>query len=246
MARAGDWIPAFAGMTVWGRRNYGLGHTRLDIYSSGGITLEGIAARPEGLNSLPPAAVLCHPHPMLGGDMESLVLSAIDWTCMHRGIASLRFNFRGVGESSGDFTNGDKELDDVKAAFRVLDGLKWADPRRMAAVGYSFGAGVLLGGVRQVKASKAFVFIAPPLSAVRDSALSKDKRPKLFIAGQKDGVVPSVELQRALDDVKQPVEFHEVPDANHGMVDHEIEVAERVADFLTAELTPDVPDAVSR
>ena len=223
-----------------------MGHTRLDIYSSGGITLEGVVARPEGLTRLPPAAVLCHPHPMLGGDMESLVLSAIDWTCMRRGIASLRFNFRGVGESSGDFTNGDKEMDDVKAAFRVLDGLKWADPRRMAAVGYSFGAGVLLGGVRKVKASKAFVFIAPPLSAVRDSALSKDKRPKLFIAGQRDGVVPSVDLQRALDDVRQPVEFHEVPEANHGLAGHEIEVAERVADFLAAELDPDVPDTSIR
>ena len=59
-------------------------------------------------------------------------------------------------------------------------------------------------------------------------------------------MVPSVELQRALDDVKQPVEFHEVPDANHGLTGHEIEVAERVADFLTAELDPDVPDTVSR
>jgi alpha/beta superfamily hydrolase len=116
----------------------------------------------------------------------------------------------------------------------------------MAAVGYSFGAGVLLGGVRKVKASKAFVFIAPPLSAVRDSALSKDKRPKLFIAGQRDGVVPSVDLQRALDDVRQPVEFHEVPEANHGLAGHEIEVAERVADFLAAELDPDVPDTSIR
>ena len=223
-----------------------MGHTRIDIYSSGGITLEGIAARPEGLTRLPPAAVLCHPHPMLGGDMDSLVLSAIDWTCMHRGIASLRFNFRGVGESSGDFTNGDEEMDDVEAAFRVLDGLKWADPRRMAAVGYSFGAGVLLGGVGKVKASKAFVLIAPPLSAVRGSALSKDKRSKLFIVGQTDGVVPSVELQRALDDVRQPVEFHEVPNADHGLAGHEIEVAERVADFLAAELDPDMPDTAPR
>ena len=223
-----------------------MGHTRIDIYSSGGITLEGIAARPEGLTRLPPAAVLCHPHPMLGGDMDSLVLSAIDWTCMHRGIASLRFNFRGVGESSGDFTNGDEEMDDVEAAFRVLDGLKWADPRRMAAVGYSFGAGVLLGGVGKVKASKAFVLIAPPLSAVRGSALSKDKRSKLFIVGQRDGVVPSVELQRALDDVRQPVEFHEVPNADHGLAGHEIEVAERVADFLAAELDPDMPDTAPR
>ena len=223
-----------------------MGHTRIDIYSSGGITLEGIAARPEGLTRLPPAAVLCHPHPMLGGDMDSLVLSAIDWTCMHRGIASLRFNFRGVGESSGDFTNGDEEMDDVEAAFRVLAGLKWADPRRMAAVGYSFGAGVLLGGVGKVKASKAFVLIAPPLSAVRGSALSKDKRSKLFIVGQRDGVVPSVELQRALDDVRQPVEFHEVPNADHGLAGHEIEVAERVADFLAAELDPDMPDTAPR
>ena len=223
-----------------------MGHTRVDIYSTGGITLEGIAARPEGLSRPPPAAVLCHPHPMLGGDMENLVLSTIGWTCMHRGIASLRFNFRGVGESSGDFTNGAGEMDDVKAAFRVLDGLKWADPRRMAAVGYSFGAAVLLGGVRKMKSSKAFVFIAPPLSAVRDSALSKDKRPKLFIAGQKDGVVPSVELQRALDDMRQPVEFHEVPNADHGLAGHEIEVAERVADFLAAELDPDIPDTAPR
>ncbi len=225
-----------------------MGHTKVDIYS-GGVTLEGIVARPEKTEALPPAAVLCHPHPMLGGDMENPVLSAIDWTCMGEGIATLRFNFRGVGESGGAFSNGADEPGDVKAAFRLLDGLKWADPRRMAAVGYSFGASTLLGGVRKLKPPKAFVFIAPPLSAVRSSAMAKDSRPKLFIVGQKDGVAPSTELQRALDGIEQPVEFHEIPNADHGLAGHELAVAERVAEFLLSKLndsSPDIPSNQAR
>ena len=76
-----------------------MGHTRVDIYSKGGVTLEGIAARPEGLDHLPPAAVLCHPHPMLGGDMENPVMSAIDWTCMGEGGRKPEVQFqRGRGE----------------------------------------------------------------------------------------------------------------------------------------------------
>ena len=147
------------------------------------------------------------------------------------------------------FSNGSEEWKDVKAAFRLLDGLKWADPRRVAAVGYSFGASVLLGSVRKLNGPKAFVFIAPPLSAVRDSAIAKDPRPKLFIAGQNDGVSSSVELQRILDETGGPVEFHEAPNADHGLAGHELAVAQRVVAFLKSKLNdgaPDIPSEGSR
>ena len=220
-----------------------MGHTRIDIYSSKGVTLEGIVARPEGQDLLPPAAILCHPHPVLGGDLDHPVLSAIDWICMGEGIASLRFNFRGVGQSTGRFSNGDSELEDVHAAFRLIEGLRCADTNRMASVGYSFGASVLLKGIPKLKKSRSFVFIAPPLSSVRKSSIAKDSRPKLFICGQKDRVVSSTGLQRELDRIDQPIEFYEIPYADHGLSGHELTIGNRVAEFLLSNLQNNPDDS---
>ena len=211
--------------------------TAVDFFTSKRLSLEGVVAGPESPGERLPAFVACHPHPMLGGNMDNPVVTAVVRAADRDGLASLRFNFRGVGASQGTFSNGSEEQKDVKAGLEFLQVMPGIDRARLGLVGYSFGAAVVLNGLRRYKAARSLVLIAPPVSSVRQSRIRKDKRPKLFLVGQRDRVVPSADLQRALDDVRAPVQFAELPDADHSFSGREEEVAERVSEFLLQTLT---------
>jgi alpha/beta superfamily hydrolase len=153
-------------------------------------------------------------------------------------MASLRFDFRGVGRSEGDFSNGEEEWNDVKHALNFLRSFPGVDGSKIGIVGYSFGASVVLRALSKLKQAKTFALIAPPLGSVEDRGVKKDKRAKLFVVGRDDAVVPSPRLQRQLDDLRGPVQFTEVPDADHRLNGHEREVAERVVDYMLQTLLP--------
>ena len=216
--------------------------TRVDFYTSNHLSLEGIFTVPDGLKTLPAGVVVCHPHPQLGGDMEHPLVLAICRVAHDEGIASLRFNFRGVGDSEGEFSGGDKEGDDLRYALGFLQEMYGVDRARTAIAGYSFGASVVLGGVQRCKSAQGMIMIAPPLSALRKSKIGRDKRPKLFVAGQRDKIAPSGDIQSALDDVRPPVEFEEVPDADHSLAGNEDAVANRVVEFLLSKLGQEGPE----
>ncbi len=211
-------------------------HTAIGIYSTGKILLDGVIASPNEQSAKAPAVLLCHPHPMLGGDMNNSVVSTISFLANEQGIASLQFDFRGVGRSEGDFSNGENEWDDVKHALDFLKNFPGIDKNRVGIAGYSFGASVVLRSIPKLKSAKAFSLIAPPLASVKDPAIQKDKRAKLFVVGQDDRVVPSTDLQRLLDDFDRSVQFTEVPGADHRLNGHEQAVAERVVEFMMENL----------
>ena len=210
--------------------------TAIGIYGEGKALLDGVlAAPPEGGAGLP-AILLCHPHPLLGGDMHNAVLTAIAEEAGERDIASLRFDFRGVGRSEGDFTNGEREWRDVQSALSFLRGFPGVDGRRVGIVAYSFGASVTLRALGKLKPAKAFALIAPPLAAVSDAGAQGDRRPKLFVVGGDDAVCPSTRLQGLLDDLRGPVRFAEVPGGDHTLGGHEEAVARQVCDFMAEVL----------
>ena len=200
-------------------------------FSSGDLQLEGIISLPEGTPGPYPAILTCHPHPKLGGSMDHPIVAAICDLAAQQGFASLRFNFRGVGGSGGSFGAGAGEQEDLRAALGVLTAWPGIDRKRTILAGYSFGAGVILGGLREYKASRGLALIAPPISAMRTSRVRKDKRPKLFVVGERDRLVESVALQRELDDVRQPVRFCEIQGADHSLVGQEQQVADQVLAF---------------
>ena len=200
-------------------------------FRSSKLQLEGIISIPEGSPGPYPAVLVCHPHPMLGGNMDNLVVAAICDSAASNGFASLRFNFRGVDGSEGTFGEGRGEQEDLKAALGILTSWPDVDRNRTILAGYSFGAGVILAGLRRYRATRGFALVAPPISAVKDSRIRNDKRPKLFISGERDQLVESVALQRAIDDIRSPVRFHEVGEADHSLAGHEQAVAEQVIDF---------------
>lgn len=210
-------------------------------FSSGKLSLEGVLSVPQGGADASAALLVCHPHPVLGGNMENPVVTALCRAADGRGLAALRFNFRGVGDSAGEFAGGDGEQQDIKAALNVLRRWPGVDGKRLALAGYSFGASVILGGLKHCKQATCLALIAPPVSAVRSSPILSDKRPKLFLAGQRDRIVPSVDLQRALDDMRPPVQFAEIEGAGHSFGGREQAVAERVVSFVAEILAAGPP-----
>ena len=213
-----------------------MGQSAIAFYSKK-VELEGILSFPAdaGARSAAGAAV-CHPHPALGGDMNNGVVLAVCRAAERRGIVTLRFNFRGVGGSGGEFSNGEREREDAAAALDVLRHWHAVDRRRLGIVGYSMGAAVILDGLRRMKRAAAIALVAPTLAALRNPRFAKDKRPKLVIAGSEDRVAPSADIQRILDGCRQPVRFHEVQGADHSMRGREGEVGEVAADFLAESL----------
>ncbi len=197
------------------------------------LELEGVIASPsDGGADYGAGVVVCHSHPMLGGDMDDAVVTAVCRASAREGMATLRFNFRGVGKSQGEFSNGEQEHNDVKAALRLMKAWPGVDGRRVAVAGYSAGATIMLDGLRHLRGASALVLIAPTLGALRNKRFLKDKRPKLVVAGSEDRVAPSTRIQSILDECRAPVQFHEILGADHSMSGHLPEVGEIIADFL--------------
>ncbi len=196
------------------------------------LTLEGVLTLPEELPPPYSAVVMCHPHPMLGGNMDNGVVTSVCRAAGEAGFASFRFNFRGVEGSEGEFKGGEEEHEDIKAALDMVRRWPGVDGRRIALAGYSFGAGVILRSLRHFRRANSLVLIAPPLSSISESRIVRDKRRKLFVVGQEDRLVTSVELQRVLDGVREPLQFREIEGADHSLSGREWEVADEVVGFV--------------
>jgi alpha/beta superfamily hydrolase len=155
-------------------------------------SLEAALALPPGA---PLGVVLCHPHPRYGGDMDSPVVVAAAEACARQGLATLRFNFRGVGVSAGAWDEGRGERDDVRAALAHLRH-QLAPPARVALAGYSFGASMATAVAGGGEPLAGLALIAPPLATPgwhRPGPLAVDG-PLLIVAGSEDPYCPRAAL----------------------------------------------------
>ncbi len=127
-------------------------------------------------------AVLCHPHPLHGGTMQSLVISELFRALPASGVSCLRFNFRGVGTSTGTHDAGEGEHLDVSAALEAF-APKTAVP--LILLGWSFGADVVLSvGEPEIA---GWIAVAPPIRFGRGpEAVAQDPRPKLVLLAEHD------------------------------------------------------------
>ena len=151
------------------------------------LNLEGILTTPQEVPQPYPALVLCHPHPLLGGNMDDSVLIAACHAANDKGVATFRFNFHGVGASEGKFTDDSDAQQDLKSAVNVVRRWPGIDKKRIAVLGYSYGAAVVLGGLKHYKPANSFILIAPPATSVAESRIIDDKRPKLFVGSVRLG-----------------------------------------------------------
>jgi hypothetical protein len=148
---------------------------------------------------VPPGAgtgiAICHPHPLYGGDMNNPVVRAAAEACAAEGLATLRFNFRGVGASTGSHDAGRAEQRDLGAALDHLAGLLGGDAA-VAAAGYSFGAMVTAAVAPTRPDLRGVALIAPPLAvaAVRLDGLTSVSGSLLIVAGGHDDYCPPERL----------------------------------------------------
>ena len=205
-------------------------------FLSGSIELEGAFGTPDDPDGKVPGVVVCHPHPLRGGNMDNIVVMAIYRGLIARGMAALRFNFRGVGNSQGSHDNGEGEIEDVKAALEIFGSLPGVDDTRLGLAGYSFGSGMILKGISEYNDSRAFALISPPPRFYAESAFPTDNRPKLVVCGDQDRTVPLEDLGPFAQSMSPPADYKVIEGADHFWGPLVIEAAGHVADFFEANL----------
>src|ERR1700680_2219706 len=132
------------------------------IFPSGALTLEGLFAQPEGLKTVR-GAVVCHPHPLYGGSMYNNVVDAVLAAMWKKEWATLRFNFRGVGESEGEHGGGAGEAEDAAAAIAFLTSQAGVPREGAVLAGYSFGSIATVNASSKIKNLGGLVLVALPI-----------------------------------------------------------------------------------
>ena len=156
--------------------------------------------------------VIAHPHPQFGGNMDNNVVWTAVGAFANRGWAALRFNFRGVGRSTGAYGGGLEEVSDVAAALKFLQS---RTPGPHLLVGYSFGAYVTARALLQGLEADGAVLIAPPVAFMEMTWLPETPRLKLIVAGDRDDIGPVLDLQTLMAKADPPVPIVIIQGADH-------------------------------
>ena len=193
-----------------------------------GLQIEGLLNRgEEGRGGF----ILCHPHPLYGGDMHNNVIGSLQSALAGVGFSTLRFNFRGVEGNEGSYADGSGEEGDVRGAVDFITTEQGADIP-LYLLGYSFGAAVGTKAVAADERVRALICISPPIAMYDFSYLTEDRRPKLLVAGDGDFVCPVAPLKELFNSLPQPRSLHIVPGADHFWWGMEGRAADYVIDFL--------------
>jgi uncharacterized protein len=208
----------------------------------GEVELEGMLHWPEG-GQPRGGVVVCHPHPRYGGNLHNAVSTALAREATAQGLAALRFNFRGTGESEGEHGEGLAEKADVAAALAFL-GQELSASARLALAGYSFGAAVAAAYAADEAAGyglAALALVALPVAFpdLEWSAAALQRvqgTPVLAVVGERDEYAPPAAVGRALAALGARGRLLLVPGADHFFEGKRLAVAGAVARFLAEHL----------
>jgi uncharacterized protein len=189
--------------------------------ASGGLVLEGVWQKGPGRG-----AVIAPPHPEYGGSLEHPVVSELAYGLYKAGIASLRFNWRGVGASQGRISGEWRAAEEDYSA--AVEQVAATTPPPIVAAGYSFGAATALRvGLRDPRISE-LILIAPPVGMLESLSLDEFRGPIHVIVGGRDEFAPLDELSELLEGLPN-ANLDVIPKADHFFNAHGLaEVAELV------------------
>lgn len=197
--------------------------------------LELACSRPDAEQARAGVAIICHPHPLQGGTMTNKVVTTLERSLLDLGFATVRFNFRGVGQSEGvhDFGNG--ESDDVVAI------AAWARTQQPGAVlwlaGFSFGSYVALRAAARVQPAQ-LILVAPPVGRQDFSGIAAPACPWLIVQGESDEVVDPAAVFAWAASVQPPPTLVRMPETSHFFHRRLIELRSLVKDAVAANLPP--------
>ncbi|MBD3671497.1 MAG: alpha/beta fold hydrolase [Gammaproteobacteria bacterium] len=188
-------------------------------YADGQLMLTGAAGQveaqlsyPKGFSAGDRISVVCHPHPLYGGSMGNKVVHMVAAAFKELGVATLRFNFRGVGDSEGQYDEGRGESDDL---IRIAEQVRERHPGSpLWLAGFSFGAYVALRACGDVVPER-LLLVAPPVSLYDFSVLPPIEVPAMVIQGGQDEVIDPAAVEQWLASLSSPPEFHRLDEADH-------------------------------
>jgi alpha/beta superfamily hydrolase len=171
-----------------------------------------------GKNTNAPIALILHPHPQYGGNMNNRVVHTLYQSFQKRGFSVLRFNFRGVGRSQGSFDAGVGELADAASA---LDWLQSINPNAQDCwvAGFSFGAWISMQLLMRRPELTGFISVSPPANMYDFTFLAPCPSSGLIVHGRADQVVPEADIQKLVDKLASQrgitVDHAKIEAANH-------------------------------
>ncbi|OPY79612.1 MAG: Alpha/beta hydrolase family protein [Syntrophorhabdus sp. PtaU1.Bin153] len=173
-------------------------------------TLEGILA----FNSKKAGVAVCHPNPLYGGDMDNNVVHAIEEGFSAKGFTTLKFNFRGVGESKGFHGEGAGEVEDLLAAVRFLRG-ELDEGAAIVLAGYSFGAWICSMAASRVENLDSLLLVSFPFPYSEYKDLRKYQGRIYLIGGESDDISPVNTLLEVYKEMPTINKFLKIIPTNH-------------------------------
>jgi alpha/beta superfamily hydrolase len=201
------------------------------------LFLEGPAGRLEALLEEPDeaapreAALVCHPHPRHGGTMHNKVVYRIARGLRSAGAVVLRFNYRGVNLSQGEYAHGEGELADASAALAYLRGRYPGLPFTLA--GFSFGSRVVLRLGCEGAGARRVIAVGFPTVYKDRSYLENCTVPRVFIQSTNDQYGPISELEPLVASLPNPKKLILVDAADHFFAGALPELEREIASTLT-------------
>ncbi|CAN0025679.1 unnamed protein product [Chrysoparadoxa australica] len=185
-------------------------------------TIESAAEASQGI------AVICHPHPLHGGTRQNKVVTTLGRAARAAGFDTLRFDFRGVGDSEGEHDHGVGEQDDCRAAIAHARDVSGGLP--IVLMGFSFGAATALR-VAAADGAAALVTVGLPAGYFEEELPTPDC-PWLAVHGSADEIADPDAARAALTGLMAPPQMHWMPEAGHFFHGRLGELKRIVVDFL--------------
>ncbi|OGR14500.1 MAG: alpha/beta hydrolase [Desulfobacula sp. GWF2_41_7] len=179
------------------------------------ITIECQPIRLEGMldhNSSQKAVIISHPHPLHGGDMDNPVVMTVARAFFEKGFTTLRFNFRGMGSSTGSFDNGYGEQEDVRAAISFL-----ADKgfQNISLAGYSFGSRMNAAVVSKGCMIEDHIMVSPPMAFMSFDDIEQMPSTGLVVTGRNDEIAPPGLIEKHIKRWGISPRFDIIENCNH-------------------------------
>lgn len=177
-------------------------------------------------------AVICHPHPLQEGTMNNKVVTTLVRTCQKLGAFAIRFNYRGVGESEGEYGNVAGELDDLRA---VIAFAKQQYPNAEFWLGgFSFGSYIAAKIATEIPV-KQLISIAPPVQNMPFAQLAKILCPWVIVQGDADEVVAPLQVYAWLNTRNEAYQLIRMPEVGHFFHGKLIELREALVTTISAQ-----------
>ncbi|HJT96783.1 MAG TPA: alpha/beta fold hydrolase [Rhodanobacteraceae bacterium] len=185
-------------------------------------------------------AIVCHPHPLEGGTMFNKVVTTLDRTLVELGLATVRFNFRGVGKSEGTHDEGRGESEDLVA---VVDWVRREKPgAALWLAGFSFGSYVTLR-VGAGLAPSQMILIAPPVGRWDFAPIVWPSCPVLIVQGESDDIVDARAVVEWAEAQTPPPTLVRMPDTGHFFHRRLIDLRGAVRNAVRDNLPPRLADS---